>query len=100
MTLYPMKIAYSLSIIFVGAILAGSAGTALAQTAFPMICSTFPTGIQRGKTTEVTIYVGGQGGGNLYGAYKALFEGEGVKAEILPPEKGWPAKDPKKPDEE
>lgn len=68
-----------------------------AQTSFPMVCSTFPTGVQRGKTTEVTVYAGGGGGGNLYGAYKALFEGEGVKAEIVPPEKGWPAKDPKKP---
>ncbi len=71
--------------------------TAAAQTSFPMIGSTFPTGVQRGKTTEVTLYAGGNGGANLYKAYKVLFEGEGVKAEIVPPEKGWPAKDPKNP---
>ena len=71
-----------------------------AQTSFPMIISTFPTGVQRGKTTDVTVTAGtvnGGGGNNLYGAYKALFEGPGVKAEIVPPEKGWPAKDPKTP---
>jgi len=75
----------------------GVSGTALAQTSFPMLVSTYPTGVQRGKTTEVTVNAGGGGGGNIYGAYKVLFEGEGVKAEIVPPEKGWPAKDPKKP---
>jgi hypothetical protein len=78
-----------------------SAGrTAKAQTSFPMIMSTFPAGVQRGKTTDVTITSGvqnGGGGNNLYGAYRAMFEGEGIKAEIIPPEKGWPAKDPKSP---
>ncbi|HZP82343.1 MAG TPA: hypothetical protein VFB21_11950, partial [Chthonomonadaceae bacterium] len=75
----------------------GLARPAAAQTSFVMLGSTFPTGVQRGKTTEVTVRAGGNGGANLYGAYKALFEGEGVQAEIVPPEKGWPAKDPKKP---
>lgn len=73
---------------------------ASAQTSFPMIISTFPTGVQRGKTTDVTVTAGtvnGGGGANLYGAYKALFDGPGIKAEIVPPEKGWPAKDPKSP---
>lgn len=70
---------------------------AAAQTSFVMLGSTFPTGVQRGKTTEVTVRAGGNGGANLYGAYKVLFEGEGVQAEIVPPEKGWPAKDEKKP---
>ena len=71
-----------------------------AQTAFPMIISTFPTGVQRGKTTDVTVSTGGVNGGggnNLYGAYKAIFEGEGVRAEVVPPAKGWPARDPKNP---
>lgn len=70
------------------------------QTSFPMIIATFPTGVQRGKTTDVTVTAGtvnGGGGANLYGAYKALFEGAGIKAEIVPPEKGWPAKDAKTP---
>ena len=73
---------------------------AAGQTSFPMIISTYPTGVQRGKTTDVTVtsgVVNGGGGNNLYGAYKALFEGPGIKAEIVPPEKGWPAKDAKTP---
>jgi hypothetical protein len=68
-----------------------------AQTTFPMIGSAFPLAAQRGKTTDITVTAAGQGGTNLYGAYKAIFSGQGVKAEIVPPEKGWPAKDPKKP---
>jgi hypothetical protein len=75
----------------------GLSHPAAAQTSFIMLGSTFPTGVERGKTTEVTIRAGGDGGSNLNGAYKVMFEGEGVKAEIEPPEKGWPAKDPKKP---
>ncbi len=73
---------------------------AVAQTAFPMIISTFPTGVQRGKTTDVVVTAGvmnGGGGNNLYGAYKAMFQGQGVTAVVVPPEKGWPAKDPKTP---
>lgn len=75
---------------------------ACAQTSFPMIWSVYPAGVERGKTTTVTVYTGGSaggGGGNLYGAYAALFEGKGVTAEIMPPDKGWPARDPKKPNE-
>ena len=71
-----------------------------AQTAYPMIMSTFPTGAQRGKTTLVTVNIGTSNGGgatNLYGTYKAIFEGAGIIAEVVPPEKGWPALDPKKP---
>jgi hypothetical protein len=62
-----------------------------------MVAAALPLAVERGKTSEVTVYAGGQGGTNLYGAYKVLFSGEGVKGEIVPPEKGWPAKDPKKP---
>src|SRR5438128_2742309 len=78
--------------------LSGLSRPVAAQTSFPMLGSAFPVSVQRGKTTDVTVYASGNGGGNLYGAYKALFTGEGVKAEIVPPEKGWPARDPKKPD--
>ena len=73
-----------------------------AQTAFPMIGGVFPLGVQRGKTTDVTVYANGSGGANLYGAYTALIGGRGVSAVVVPPEKGWPAKpapnpkDPKK----
>ena len=71
-----------------------------AQTSFPMIISTYPSGAERGKMVVVTVNAGtvnGGGGANLYGAYKVMMQGEGVKAEIVPPEKGWPAKDPKTP---
>ncbi len=74
-----------------------------AQTSFPMLGGAFPLGVQRGKTTDVTVYAGGNGGANLYGAYKALFSGQGVSAIIVPPEKGWPEKskaDPKDPKKE
>src|SRR5580658_3484181 len=89
---------------FIGSVLCAivlcSPHFAHAQTSFPMIISTYPTGVERGKTTDVVVTAGvmnGGGGANLYGAYKAAFEGDGIKAEIVPPPKGWPAKDPKKP---
>jgi hypothetical protein len=72
-------------------------GSIQAQTSFPMLAGVYPAGVQRGKTTEVTVFAGGTGGANLYGAYKAMFEGAGITAEIVPPEKGWPAKDEKNP---
>ena len=74
-----------------------------AQTSFPMIGGVYPLGVQRGKTVDVTVYAGGNGGANLYGAYKAFVEGAGVKADVIAPEKGWPAKpapDPKDPKKE
>src|SRR4051812_20885034 len=49
-----------------------------AQTSFPMIARTHPVALQRGKTTEVTV----EGTQNFHGAYLALFEGAGIKAEI------------------
>ena len=70
---------------------------AQAQTPFPMVAGAYPVGVQRGKTTDITVYAGGTGGANLYGAYKAMVQGVGVKADVVPPEKGWPAKDPKTP---
>ncbi|MCS6776355.1 MAG: PPC domain-containing protein [Chloroherpetonaceae bacterium] len=73
------------------------ASPASAQTSFPMIGSVFPAGVQRGTTTEVTVIAGGKGGANLNGAYRVLFSGTGVTAEIVPPEKGWPAPDQKNP---
>src|SRR3954449_6735227 len=86
------------TVVAIGMVVAVSA--AGAQTSFPMIISTYPSGVERGKTVVVTVNAGtvnGGGGGNLYGAYRVMMEGEGVKAEIVPPEKGWPAKDPKTP---
>src|SRR3978361_376802 len=78
----------------------GAVARAGAQPSFPMIISTYPSGVERGKTLVVTVNSGtvnGGGGANLYGAYKVMMQGEGGQAEIVPPEKGWPAKDPKTP---
>jgi hypothetical protein len=53
-----------------------------------MVTQLFPAGVQRGTTTEVTL----TGQRNFAGAYRVLFQGEGLTAEIVPPEK---ASDPK-----
>jgi hypothetical protein len=60
-------------------------GSAPAQTSFPMITHTTPVAVQRGKTTEVVV----SGQMNFQGVYKALFEGEGIRAEILPEPKSF-----------
>src|SRR4051794_13745500 len=56
------------------------AGPAHAQTSFPMLTHAHPVAVQRGKTTEVVV----DAKMNLAGAYKALFEGAGISAEIAP----------------
>jgi hypothetical protein len=60
-------------------------GESPAQTSYPMITHTTPVAVQRGKTTEVTV----EGQMNFFGAYKALFAGTGVSAEVVaaPPPK-------------
>lgn len=58
-----------------------------AQTSYPMITHTMPVAVQRGKTTEITV----EGQMDFQGVYKALFEGSGITAEILPTS---PAKTP------
>jgi hypothetical protein len=68
-----------------------------AQTSFPMLGGTLPLGVERGKTTQITLFGAGNGGANLNGAYKVLVEGKGVVAEVVPPEKGFPKPDPKTP---
>ncbi len=50
-----------------------------AQTSFPMITYAYPVAVQRGQTTEVLV----DGTQNFLGVYKALFEGSGLKAELL-----------------
>lgn len=54
-------------------------GPLAAQTSFPMITSAYPVAVQRGQTTEVAV----DGQMNFAGAYKALFEGTGVSAEVI-----------------
>src|SRR5262245_11880948 len=57
------------------------AGHASGQTSYPMLTHASPVAVQRGKTAEVIV----SGQMNLSGTYKALFEGEGLSAEGLPP---------------
>src|SRR5260370_39515920 len=59
-----------------------------AQTSYPMITHTTPVALERGKTTEITV----EGQMSFEGVYKALFEGSGISAEIVPA-----AAPPKKP---
>jgi hypothetical protein len=46
-----------------------------------MLTQVYPAGVQRGTTSEVTV----SGSRNFAGAYKVLFEGKGLSAEIVPP---------------
>jgi hypothetical protein len=62
----------------------------IAQTSYPMITQVFPAGIRRGETAQVTV----SGQRNFAGAYKVLFQGEGLSAEIVPPEKDADPKTP------
>src|SRR5262245_38417825 len=55
------------------------AGPAWGQTSYPMITHVTPAAVQRGKTT--TVVVSGQQ--DFAGTYKALFEGEGITAEVV-----------------
>jgi hypothetical protein len=55
-------------------------GPAGAQTSYPMITHTTPVAVTRGQTTEVVV----EGQMNFWGAYKVLFEGTGVSAEVVP----------------
>src|SRR5207253_6060820 len=57
------------------------ASPAAAQTSYPMLTRVFPAGVQLGTTTEVTV----SGTHDFAGAYKVIFEGEGLTAEIVPP---------------
>jgi hypothetical protein len=59
------------------------AGAASAQTSYPMITHVSPVAVQRGKTT--TVVVSGQM--NFAGCYKALFQGDGVRARFVPQKK-------------
>ena len=54
---------------------------AAAQTSFPMITHAYPVAVQRGQTVEIAV----DGQMNFAGAYKALFEGVGVSAEVTSP---------------
>jgi hypothetical protein len=66
---------------------------ATAQTSFPMVTHVLPVAVERGKSSEVTVECRTS---SLAGAYKVLFEGSGITAEVLPP-KTEPKTDPKAP---
>lgn len=91
-----------LSVRLGGVILAFGSLPAAAQTSYPMLTQVFPAGVQRGKTTEVTV----SGSHNFAGAFKVLFEGQGLSAEVVPPapprtgdgKRGESKKGDKKPD--
>jgi len=74
-----------------GLLVALLAPLAPAQTSFPMLTFVNPVAVQRGTTAEVTVHCQTS---SLAGAYKVLFEGAGITAEIVPPPEP-PKADPK-----
>src|SRR5262245_55460777 len=66
-------------LVVLGALASGQA-PAGAQTSFPMVTHPTPVAVQRGKTTEVVV----AGQQDLRGVYKALLEGTGITAEVVP----------------
>jgi hypothetical protein len=66
---------------------------AAAQTSFPMVTHVTPVAVQRGTTAEVTVECRTS---SLANAYKVMFEGQGVSAEVVSP-KEPPKVDPKSP---
>ena len=60
----------------------GLASSSWGQTSYPMLQSTSPVAVQAGTTAEVVV----TSSCNMHGAYRVIFEGEGVSAEIVPPE--------------
>ncbi len=62
-----------------GGVFAGSAGEASGQTSYPMITHVLPVAVQRGHVSEIEVF----GQQDFAGAYKAIFEGAGLTAEIL-----------------
>src|SRR5262245_41851330 len=66
-------------LVVLGALASGQA-PAGAQTSFPMVTHTTPVAVQRGKTTEVVV----AGQQDFRGVYKALVEGTGITAEVVP----------------
>src|SRR5579871_1044458 len=65
---------------FVGLLLILCPVPVAAQISYPMITHTTPVAVQRGKTTEISV----DGQMDFQGVYKALFEGSGITAEIVP----------------
>ncbi len=65
-----------------------------AQTSYPMLMFAYPSAVERGKTTEVTV----NSRFTMFGAYRVMIEGTGVTAEVVDPgAKLDPAKPGQKP---
>lgn len=80
----------ALALVCAGVFISASA----AQTSFPMVTHVSPVAVQRGTTAEVTVECRTS---SLAGAYKVLFEGTGVTAEVVPGKPPSPPADPKSP---
>src|SRR3954471_8286770 len=75
-------------------LLALCAAPLAAQTSFPMVTHVTPVAVQRGTTAEVTVECRTS---SLAGAYKVLFEGTGVTAEVIAGKAPARPADPKTP---
>ncbi|MBN9518506.1 PPC domain-containing protein, partial [bacterium] len=64
---------------------------AAGQTSFPMLTYASPTAVQCGTTGEITVFAQAS---SLHGAYKVIFDGTGVSAEVVAAKDAKPA-DPK-----
>ena len=82
-----MRLAFSLVALLI------SVASAFSQNSFPMITHAAPVAVQRGTTSEVTVDCRTS---TLHGAYKVLFGGTGLTAEIVPAKDIKPV-DPKGP---
>ena len=75
------------SLIFViaslGSLLLIATASAQTNNSYPMLMSVKPAAAQIGQTTEHEV----NARYNLYGAYQVIVAGEGVKGEVVPPEK-------------
>src|SRR5438477_11943654 len=76
----PTRIMTTPSFLGMAVLLGWYPAQAMAQTSYPMITHAVPVAVQRGKETEVTV----EGQMDFHGVYKALFEGSGITAAVVP----------------
>jgi len=57
-------------------------GLALGQTPYPQITHALPSAVNRGQTAEIEVFASP---GSLATARQVVFQGEGVRAEVVPP---------------
>src|SRR5262249_30072560 len=66
-----------------GILFLAAAAAAQTNNSYPMLMSVKPAAAQIGQTTEHEV----NARYNLHGAYQIIIAGEGVKGEVVPPEK-------------